>query len=77
MIADLTTDKIKQEKSEILLKSSLESPIDVIILAIDKNHNYLYFNQAHKEVMKFAYNSDIKIGMKIIDAISSGEWLVV
>ncbi|MBN2268390.1 MAG: PocR ligand-binding domain-containing protein [Acholeplasmataceae bacterium] len=71
MIVDLTIDRIEKENSELLLKSSLESPTDFIILAIDKNYNYLYFNKVHKDVMKFAYNADIKTGSNLMDAISS------
>ena len=71
MIVDLTIDKIEKENSELLLKSSLESPTDFIILAIDKEYNYLYFNKAHSDVMKFAYNADIKPGSNLMDAITS------
>jgi diguanylate cyclase (GGDEF)-like protein/PAS domain S-box-containing protein len=71
MIVDLTIDRIEKENSELLLKSSLESPTDFIILAIDKDYNYLYFNKVHKDVMKYAYNVDIKTGSNLMDAISS------
>jgi len=71
MIVDLTIDRIEKENSELLLKSSLESPTDFIILAIDKEYNYLYFNKVHKDVMKYAYNADIKTGSNLMDAISS------
>ncbi|MGM0495346.1 MAG: PocR ligand-binding domain-containing protein, partial [Bacillota bacterium] len=71
MVIDLTIEKIEKENSESLLKMSLESPVNFIILAIDKDYNYLYFNKAHKEVMQYAYDSDIEIGMNLIDAISS------
>ncbi len=59
------------EKTKMLLKSSLDSPRDMIILSIDKDYNYLYFNQVHKEAMKFAYGKDIKVGMNLLDQISS------
>ncbi|OHE25347.1 MAG: hypothetical protein A2Z84_07110, partial [Tenericutes bacterium GWA2_35_7] len=71
MIVDLTIDRFEKEKSELLLKSSLESPTDFIILAIDKAYNYLYFNNVHKDVMKYAYNADIKTGSNLMDAIST------
>jgi len=76
IIIDLTTDKIEQEHSKILFESSLESPMDIFIRAIDKDYNYLYFNKAHKELMKFAYDSDIEIGMNIADASSSDNDIV-
>ena len=57
--------------AQVLLRSSLESPKDMIILAIDKNYNYLYFNQAHKAVMKVAYGSEVTIGSNLLEAVTS------
>ncbi|PKK97466.1 MAG: hypothetical protein CVV58_01145 [Tenericutes bacterium HGW-Tenericutes-3] len=71
MIVDLTIDKLEKEDSEILLRSSLESTKDFIILAIDQNYNYLFFNKAHEESMKYAYNTEIKIGSNLMDSITS------
>jgi diguanylate cyclase (GGDEF)-like protein/PAS domain S-box-containing protein len=72
IIIDLTTDKMKQENSKILLESSLESPKDIYIRAIDKDYKYLYFNQAQKKLMKSVYDIDIEIGMSI-DQINASE----
>jgi len=58
------------EKTKMLLKSSLESPHDMIILSIDKDYNYLYFNQVHKASMKSAYGKDIEVGMNLLDQIT-------
>jgi diguanylate cyclase (GGDEF)-like protein/PAS domain S-box-containing protein len=55
----------------MLLKASLESPVDMIILAIDKQYNYYYFNKAHQEAMKYAYGKDVKPGMNLLDCITS------
>ncbi|MDA3932313.1 MAG: PocR ligand-binding domain-containing protein [Tenericutes bacterium] len=71
IIIDLTIDKIEQENSRILLESSLESPIDILILAIDKDYNYLYFNQTHKASMKISYNADVEVGKCIFDYMTS------
>jgi PAS domain S-box-containing protein len=57
--------------SQILLKSSLESQKDTIMLSIDKEYRYLYFNKAHHDVMKYAYNQDIAVGMNILSCISN------
>ncbi len=56
-----------------LLKSSLGNQKNVIILAIDSNYNYLYFNQAYKNSMKIAYGVDVVVGMNLLDCISSKE----
>jgi PAS domain S-box-containing protein len=57
------------KKSQILLKSSIESP-NMIILSIDAQYRYLYFNKAHKESMISAYNKHVEIGMNILDCIT-------
>ncbi len=60
-------------KTQLLLQASLESPKDMIIMSVDKNYNYLYFNQAHAEAMKFAYGQDVEIGANVLNYISSEE----
>jgi len=75
-VIDLTDRKQSEEaliKSQLLLKSSIESQKDTIIFSIDKNYRYLYYNKAHTDSMKFAYNADIKIGMNFLDYISSDD----
>ncbi|MFH2116853.1 MAG: HD domain-containing phosphohydrolase [Bacillota bacterium] len=69
-------EELKQSDDDLhhmhmLLKSSLESPKDMIILAIDYNYNYLYFNNTHKKVMKYIYGQDVTYGMNIIECITS------
>ena len=59
------------ENTQMLLKSSLESPKDMIILSIDKDYNYFYFNQAHKDAMKYAYGKDIEPRMNLLEQITS------
>ncbi len=60
-------------KTQILLRSSLESPKDIIIFSIDREGRYLYFNNTHKTIMQSAYEVDVKIGMNIYDCITSEE----
>ena len=64
-------EKLKQ--TELLLKSSLESPQDLIILSVDADYNYLYFNNVHKEGMKAGYGIDIEVGMNILECVTSAE----
>jgi PAS domain S-box-containing protein len=73
---DLTERKqaeINLHKSQLLLQSSLESPQSMIIMSIDRNYRYLYFNKAHVTAMKYAYNTNINIGMNVLDCITSEE----
>ena len=75
-VIDLTERKHAEAallESQLLLKSSIESQKDTIIFSIDPNYYYLYFNKAHCDAMKFAYNVDIQIGMNFLDCISSSD----
>jgi PAS domain S-box-containing protein len=74
--SDITRRKhteLKIKNAELLLRSSLESQKDTIIFSIDKNYHYLYFNKAHKDVMKTAYKKDIVTGMDILECITSDD----
>lgn len=73
---DITEYRMTEEalvKSRLLLESSLESQKDTIIFSVDRDYKYMYFNKAHWDSMKFAYNKDIKTGMNILDCISSDD----
>lgn len=56
---------------KILLKACIDSPDDMIILAIDRQFNYLAFNSFHKNIMKKAYGIDINIGMNLLQCITN------
>lgn len=59
------------KQTQLHLKSSLESPKDIIIVSVDRNYCYLYFNEAHRLSMKGAYNKDVAIGMSILECITT------
>jgi len=73
-IIDITERKKTEEaliKSKLLLMSSIESQKETNIFSTDQNYRYMYFNKAHWDSMKFAYGSDIKTGMNLLDCITS------
>ncbi len=79
-ITDITSRQQTEEslkESRLLLKASLESQKDTILFSIDKEYKYLYFNKAHQEAMKYAYQKDVAIGMNILDCITSEEDRIV
>ncbi len=55
------------KETQILLKSSIESPKDMIILSLDREYRYLYFNKIHSEAMKHVFGTQPKIGDCIFD----------
>jgi PAS domain S-box-containing protein len=72
-VIDITERKKTEDaliKSKLLLRSSIESQKDIIIFFVDKKYNYLYFNKAHEEAMRFAYNAEVKQGMNFLDCIT-------
>lgn len=64
-------DELALKNSQLLLKASLESQKETILFSINKNYEYLYFNSAHQNVMKYAYGKEIEIGMNILECIST------
>lgn len=80
IVRDISKRKLSEEsiaKSELLLKSSIESQKDTILFSIDTNYHYLYFNKAHSDAMKYAYNMDVRLGMNILDCITNEEDRIV
>lgn len=76
MAEDITGRKRTEEKireAQILLQASIESPKDVIILSIDKNYKYLYYNSVHENFVRTAYGKDVKIGMNLLDCITNND----
>ena len=71
-VKDITERKRTEEdllRSQTLLRSSIESIKGAFISSIDKEYNYLYFNNAHKKRMKDVYGSDIEVGKNLMDCI--------
>lgn len=75
-VIDITERKKSEEaltKSKLLLMSSIESQKETIMFSIDKDYRYLYFNKAHAEAMKFAYNVNVEIGAIFLNCISKDD----
>lgn len=76
---DITENWLNVEKirdTQLLLNACIDSPRDVIVLAIDNNFNYLTFNTYHKTVMLNAYGTDIKAGMNLLKCMTNEEDIV-
>lgn len=52
------------EQSQMLLQASLESQDTVLLL--DKNFEYLYFNENHRKNIKELYGVDIEVGTSLL-----------
>ena len=72
-ITQRRTDEANLQKSKLLLKASIESPKDMIIISVDANYNHLVFNDFYKEVMKSIYHSTIEVGNNLLECITCDE----
>jgi PAS domain S-box-containing protein len=73
---DITERKLSEEKLknyQLLLSACIDSPEDMIVLAIDKQFNYLAYNTYHKNVMQKAYGTKIKPGMNLLECMKGEE----
>ena len=60
----------------LLLQACLDSPEDMIILALDKQYNYLAFNAFHQKTMLQSYGVKVKSGMNILECITNKEDII-
>lgn len=71
---DITEQRVAEmalKKSELLLKSSIESQKNTLMLSVDKNYNYLFFNKAYTDAIKNGYGLDIETGMNVLECFTS------
>jgi len=61
------------QHTQTLLQASLNSPADMIILSLDKEYKYLFFNEAHRKDMIAAYNANVEVGKCIFDYMTSAD----
>lgn len=72
-ITELKLEERETARARAILQAVIESPGDLVIMAIDRDYRYLCFNEAHKEAMRAAYGSEADIGVSILELISSEE----
>ncbi len=73
---DITERREREEealRTEILLRSSLESQEGTVLFSIDPQYRYLYFNTVHADAMRRAYGQEVELGECILDYITSEE----
>lgn len=70
-------DKVKTQeelkKQNAILKAILDSPESILIFQLDKNYQYLGFNENHKQEVKRVTGIDIKLGMNFLDIFNTKE----
>ncbi len=66
----------KIRSDHILLQACLDSPEDMMILALDRRYNYLTFNAFHQRTMLQSYGVKVKLGMNILECITNKEDII-
>ena len=61
----------KYRNDFLFLRSILESPIGIVIFALDLKFCYTAFTISHKETIKKIWGVDIQVGMNMLDIISN------
>lgn len=51
-------------------QASIDSQKDVLIFSIDRNYTYRTFNVAFKTATSFAYGTEVKVGMTLLESIT-------
>ena len=70
---DITSRKKEEEelkRSRQLISSSIQSQKEILLLMIDTEYRYLYFNEAHFEIMESVYGKKIEAGRNILEYIT-------
>lgn len=72
------TERVKLEKelkqTLALLQSIMNSPPDVIIMSVDRDYRYIFFNNAHKEAMLRVWGVEPRLGDRVLDLLSDPEY---
>jgi PAS domain S-box-containing protein len=73
------TERMETERrlrnAQLLLRSSMESVKDLVILSIDKDFNYLYFNEAYRRDRLENYGIELREGMNLLEALPRDAFL--
>ncbi|MDY0294429.1 MAG: diguanylate cyclase [Acholeplasmataceae bacterium] len=64
----LSQERVKQQ--QLLLQASIDSTKAMEVFAVDKNYNYLSFNEYHEHSMKLYYNVKIEKGKNFLEYIT-------
>lgn len=73
IVHDLEQFINKQSEIIQLFRQGMDSTKEIVIFFLGKNFEYLYYNTAHKELVKNAFGTDIAIGKKFLGLIPESE----
>jgi two-component system cell cycle sensor histidine kinase/response regulator CckA len=65
----LTPPGANFQKPQAVLRAVLESPRDIVILALDRDYRYLAFNENHARTIRAIWGEEVEVGRCMIDLI--------
>jgi len=67
-----STRNIEEElgQARLLLKASLECSRNDYVFSIDRNYNFLFYNNTYKDFIKKIYGFELSVGLSCLDCIS-------
>ncbi len=74
MVEDITARKRTEEelkRAYATFNSIFEGPENIIAFSLDRNYQYIFFNQSHSQTMKNIWGANIEIGRNMLDYVSS------
>jgi PAS domain S-box-containing protein len=72
-VTELRRTEQELRRQTALLRGLIESPTDIIVLALDRDYRYTAFNTAYREAMKKAHGVEIHPGASVLDIIDEPE----
>ena len=71
--SNITDQDVEEElaRAQLYLRSSIESYKDVLIFSVDTALNYVFFNSAFKAATNYAYGTEVKKGMSLLESITN------
>lgn len=66
---ELVSSREQFRQNSELLTSVLESPQNIVIFSLDRNYNYIAFNENHRVLTEQLFGVPIKEGMNVFDVV--------
>ncbi len=66
----LERKKNHNDSTKSIYRHILQAQKEIVFFALDHEFNYLSFNQAHADIMKMFWNTDISIGSNMLSVVS-------
>ena len=72
------TEELKQSNKALVeqnarLSAIINSPDDILVFSLNREYRYTSFNENHRNAMKKVWQTDIQIGMSLLESLTNPE----